>query len=214
MPERLAGALARLLALPPTVLPLHGPGARATAFTSPALADGLARLGYPGLAYRRRSGPTRNPAALLLSALSLDDLEARLVEALPWLLLAFEGFEADALVARAKASDLQNRLGFTVALAREVAERNPRYRNRASELRALEGALERSRLAREDTFCHREESERMRSWLRDHRSDAARHWNILTDLRVESLDYSRYAPTSAAIAARRSSASSGRRLLT
>ena len=48
----------------------------------------------------------------------------------------------------AKTRDLQNCLGFTVSLARQVAERNPFYRNRLDELRQLEALLQRSRLTR------------------------------------------------------------------
>jgi hypothetical protein len=121
-------------------------------------------------------------------------LEARLVEALPWLLLAFHEFDCNALVVRAKAEDLQNRLGFTVALARTVAERNPMYRQRADELRAMEEALEPSRLAREDSFGRSETSERMRAWVRHNRSDAAKHWNLLTDLKAEHLPYAGHHP--------------------
>ena len=141
------------------------------------------------MAYRRKPGETRNPAAVLLNALALDDLEARLAEALPWLLLGFEGLNFEMLVARVKAKDLQNRLGFTVALAREVAEHNPLYRHRTDELRRLEEALEPSRLAREDTFGRLEMSERMRAWIRENRSEAAAHWNLLTDLKAEYLPY-------------------------
>lgn len=157
--------------------------------TSAQVEDGLARPGYPGFAYRRRPRQPPNPAALLLGALAVDDLEARLVEALPWLLLRFEGFDHEVLAAGAKAKDLQNRLGLTVALARGVAERNPAYSDRSDELRRLERALEPSRLAREVTLGPSAKSERMRAWVRDNRSNAAKRWNVLTDLKLEHLPY-------------------------
>jgi hypothetical protein len=150
---------------------------------------GLVRLGYPGLAYKRKRGKTWNPAALLLAALNLRALDSRLAEALPWLLLEFEEWDVEELVGRAKARDLQNRLGFTVALAREVAERNPSHDHRANQLRQLEEVLDSSRLAREDTFGHSDTSDRMRSWVRENRSNAARHWNLVTDLKVDHLPY-------------------------
>ena len=115
--------------------------------------------------------------------------EPRLAEALPWLLLRFEGHDAEALAIWAKTRDLQNRLGFTVSLARQVAEHNPSYRNRLDQLRQLEELLEPSRLAREDTYGRREASKRMQKWLRANRSPEARHWNLLTDLKVEHLPY-------------------------
>lgn len=187
--DRVARGVARLVRLPATALPLPAQTELDRASTNTMVEEGFSRLGYPGFAYRRKPGEALNPGAVLLGALALDDLDPRLSEALPWLLLKFEGFDLEVLVARAKAKDLQNRLGFTVALAREVAERNPSYRHRTDELRRLEEALEPSRLAREDTFGRRETSERMRAWVRDNCSDAAKHWNLLTDLKVEHLPY-------------------------
>jgi transcriptional regulator with XRE-family HTH domain len=190
VPDRVKRGAAALLGLSPTCLPL--PVSLRT--TDPAKIDveleqGLARLGYPGLAYRKKPGAHRNPVELLLMALSVDDLDPRLTEALPWLLLRFDGYDNEQLVARAKSLDLQNRLGFTVALARRVAGRNPVFRNRLEELRRLEERLERSRLAREDTYGRKEASERMRAWLRKNRSPEAEHWNLLSDLKAEHLPY-------------------------
>src|SRR5208337_5172450 len=53
------------------------------------LATDLAGLGYPGFAYLRTRRTPRNPSELLLSALAQDQLEARLFEALPWLVLKY-----------------------------------------------------------------------------------------------------------------------------
>ena len=87
--------------------------------------------------------------------MALDELEPRLIEALPWLFLRFEGFDVEAMTVWAKTRDLQNRLGFTVSLARQVAERHPSYRSRLDELRRFEALLERSRLVREDGYGRR-----------------------------------------------------------
>jgi hypothetical protein len=89
----------------------------------------------------------------------------------------------------AKVRDLQNRLGFTVSLARQVAEHNPCWSSRVQELRCLEEFLEPSRLAREDSYGRAETSERMCEWLRQQRSKTAEHWNLLTDLKMEQLLY-------------------------
>ena len=190
VPDRVKRHVTALLGLPPTCLPLSAPPRS----TDPKKADveleqGLARLGYPGLAYRRKRGPRRNPVDLLLLGLSSDDLDARLAEGLPWLLLRFNSFDTAQLVALAKSRDLQNRLGFTVSLACRVAERSPAFRNRLEELKRLELQLERSRLAREDTYGRKETGERMRAWLRENRPQEARHWNVLSDLRAEHLPY-------------------------
>ena len=189
VPDRVARGAAALLGMPPTCLPLSAARATDPSDVDFALEQGLARLGYPGLAYRKKAGARRNPLELLLMALSVDDLDPRLTEALPWLLLKFEGYNTGQLVARAKCLDLQNRLGFTVALARRVGERSSAFPSKLDELKQLEQMLERSRLAREDHYGRRETSDRMRAWLRNNRSPEAEHWNLLTDLKPEHLPY-------------------------
>lgn len=188
VPQRLAHELTRVLDLPPTALPVSTePGANEEP-TNEALVDGLARLEYPGFAYLRKGRADRNPAQLLVDALAAERVDARVMEALPWLLLHFEKLDVEFLVRAAKLKDLQNRLGFVVALARGVADRAQPFNHRLSELSALERRLEDSRLAREDTLGH-DTSDRMRAWLRDHRSESAKHWNLLTDLHAEHLSY-------------------------
>jgi hypothetical protein len=56
-------------------------------------------------------------------------------------------------------------------------------------LKRLELQLERSRLAREDSYGRQENSERKRAWLRENRSQDATHWNMLSDLKAEHLPY-------------------------
>jgi len=187
--DRIQRRVASLFQLPPTVLPLSVPDALDPRATDAMVEQGLARLGYPGLAYRMKRGKRRNPGELLLMALALDDLDPRLAEALPWLLVRFEGFDSETLLSRAKSMDLQNRLGFTVSLARRVAERNSVFTKRLDELQQLEQMLERSRLAREDTYGQGEMSDRMRRWSRENRTREAEHWNLLTDLKLEHLPY-------------------------
>ena len=187
VPAHVARAVTRLLRLPATALPL--PESVTVMADEQWIEHALTRLGYPRFAYRKKSGPKQNPTEILLRALARDELDPRLVEALPWLLLRFERFDFEALGLPAKLKDLQNRLGFTIALAREVAEQDPRWRHRTQELRRLEESIEPSRLAREDTYGETVRSERMRDWLRNHRSKSAEHWNLLTDLRKEHLPY-------------------------
>jgi transcriptional regulator with XRE-family HTH domain len=188
VPDRVARAVTRLLHLPATALPLPESMAGGSA-TDAWVERAVTRLGYPGFAYRTVRGRKSNPTEVLLRALARDDLDPRLVEALPWLLLHHTGFDLEPLVVSAKLGDLQNRLGFTVTLALEVARRDSRWRHRLSELRRLEELLEPSRLAREEAFGGAARSDRMRDWLRATRSKAAEHWNLLTDLKTEHLAY-------------------------
>lgn len=180
--EGLRLVMVKKLGLPPTAAPLlEGRPA-----DSDRLAADLADLGYPGFAHLVRSRRvTRNPAAVLLDALHVDRLEARTVEALPWLVARFPDLDWDWLVPRAKASDLQNRLGFVVTLARQLAER---FRSPTAEsLRARELGLERSRLVREDAFGRSSMTEAERRWLRTNRPESAARWNVLSNLTAEHL---------------------------
>ena len=181
--RRLTPALARramkVYGLPPTAHRLEAEG----------LATDLAALGYAGFAYLRpRHWTPKNPNEVLLAALAQAELDARLVEALPWLVLRYATGDQQWLVREAKLRDLQNRLGFVVSLARRLAER-ARDARRAHTLNELETALERSRLAREDTLCKASLPEAERRWLADTRSDEAKHWNLLTDWTVDALRY-------------------------
>jgi transcriptional regulator with XRE-family HTH domain len=189
VPVTLARRLARLLRLSPTSLPLPDGREFSKPTTNTWVEGSLARLGYSGYAHRRRPGGIRNPSEVLLRALSVDDLDPRLLEALPWLLLRFGAGDYNHLVERARFLNLQNRLGFIAALAEQIAKRQGTRADRAAELRELLASLEPFRLAREDTLGRPPRTDRMRRWLRMHRSATAAHWNILSDLVPEHLPY-------------------------
>jgi len=175
--------------LPATVLPLSEQPSPRGRMGAADLARDLAALGYPGFAYLRpENWRPKNPSEVLLAALALDELEARLVEALPWLVLKYWPLDREWLVRQAKLHDLQNRLGFVVTLARRLAER-AEDEQRARELRDLETELERSRLAREDTLGRASLSEAERHWLVESQSEDARRWNVLTDWTADALRY-------------------------
>jgi len=59
---------------------------------------------------------------VVLSALASADLDTRLAEALPWVLLEHPDLRWQWLVRAAKVNDLQNKLGFVTNVARRVAE--------------------------------------------------------------------------------------------
>ena len=186
----LARKAARVFRLPPTALPVSGLPSSPARNEMQELAEDLAVLGYPGFAYLRGSRRKKNPAEVLLTALAQEDLEPRLAEALPWLLLRYPDVDTSWLVENAKLRDLQNRLGFVVTLARQTAERfEGSATPRVGCLVALEQLLEQSRLAREDTLCQKSLNEVERRWLRENRSEEARHWNLLTGWRSETLRY-------------------------
>jgi transcriptional regulator with XRE-family HTH domain len=184
----LALRAARLYDLAPTAVP-RSSGELPTRLNAATLAKDLAGLGYPPFAHlRARRRTPKNPGEVLLAALVQDDLEPRLVEALPWLVLKYWALDWSWVVREAKVRDLQNRLGFVVGLARQLGERDgPERTTRA--LADLEARLDRSRLAREDTLCRASMPHAERRWLTEHRPKAARHWNLLTDWTADALRY-------------------------
>ena len=184
---RLARKAVRLYELSPAALPLETVSAGAPRCDQRQLAASLAGLGYPGLAYLKPNRK-RNPAEVLFAALNCSNLESRLAEALPWVVLHYPDLDWDWLATAAKTQNLQNRLGFVTALARHLAEQGGNAKAGAL-LRRQEAALDRARLAREDTLCHHSLSQAERRWVRDNRPAEARHWNLLTDLSPEHLSY-------------------------
>jgi transcriptional regulator with XRE-family HTH domain len=182
VPVRLARLLARHEPTMATALPLDRQPARA--LDLPAV---LGTLGYPGFAYLSDRPAVMNPASVVYTALERNDVPARVTEALPWVLATFPDLDWKWLVDRAKVSNLQNRLGYLVALARAVAERRGDAPT-GSKLRAAEVALEEARLVKEDTLG-RQLTDAERRHFRQHRPSAAAHWNLLTGLRVEDLRY-------------------------
>ena len=185
---KLARAAAALYHLPVTTLPVQE-AVRPGAPVNPArLARRLAGLGYPGFAHLQPGSKT-NPAAVVLEALMQPDLEVRLAEALPWVLLTYPDLDWSWLVRQSKLHDVQNRLGFVVALARTVAARHAGFPDADGRLAAAERQLERARLAREDTLGRESMPSAERRWLAENRTPAARHWNMLTSLSDGQLPY-------------------------
>ena len=173
----LARKLMREYEVPPTVLPVSGGPFNVT---PDFLARELASLGYPGFAHLRRGARKVNPAEFLLTALAQSNLEARVAEGLPWLVFRYPDMDFDWLVPQARVRNLQNRLGFAVTLARLASPNDA--------LQKPEGELADSKLVKEDSFC-RELNEPERRWLREHSSEQARQWNLLSDLTPEALRY-------------------------
>jgi transcriptional regulator with XRE-family HTH domain len=187
VPERLARKAAVVYGLSAATLPVQSDWETLQLKNEKSLASDLATLGYPGFSHLSR-GRKKNPAEVLLVALSASDLNSRLVEALPWLLLEYPDLNWSSLVTAVKVRDLQNRLGFVTSLARRVAEKRGAS-EKADLLHRNESALERSRLVREDTLCHESLTNVERKWLYKSRPTEAKYWRLLTDLRPEHLSY-------------------------
>jgi len=148
-------------------------------------------LGYPGFAYMQRSTKL-NPAGVFMAALDSDHLDARVAEALPWLPVPYSKMDWAWLIFNSKVRDRQNRLAFVTVLAAQIASTRNDPALEAILLQMV-GTLERSRLAAEDNLGRESMTAAERKWLRTHRSPAAKHWSLLTDLSVESW-VMRYSP--------------------
>lgn len=186
----LARKMVRVYKLPPSSLPPSRPSMALKKVSPDQLASHLAGLGYPGFDYLPSPRRYMNPAELLLTALAQEQLEARLFEALPWLMLKYWDMNTEWPVQQAKLHDLQNRLGFVVSLARRAGTRSPsRNPKRDAVLEELESRLGRSLLAKEELLGGKDFSDAERKWLRKHRPKEARQWNVLSNWRPEVLRY-------------------------
>jgi transcriptional regulator with XRE-family HTH domain len=172
--------------LSPEVLPVPEPFVPAKT-DDQHLTELLARLEYPGFMYVPVHTLGKNPLEVVLLALAQRSLDGRVAEALPWVALRF-GRPDSWLVANARKFNLQNRLGFVVALAQRVAEAKSDTA-RLTGLTQLRNELEESRLVREDAFYRPPRTDGERAWLEQTRTDDARHWNLLTDMKADQLQY-------------------------
>jgi transcriptional regulator with XRE-family HTH domain len=192
LPKALARKAVRVLRMAPTALPvrLHFDAA----VDPDQFVRQLGALGYPGFAYLR-GGRKKNPAELLMTGLAQRNLEARLVEALPWLLLHYPEMDQDWLVDQARRNNLQNRLGFVVSLARRTANASEHFGDDVRQnLAVLEQKLDRSRLAAEDTLCQASLLPAEKEWLRVNRPEEAAYWNLLADWKPEQLQFAAMDP--------------------
>ncbi len=190
MTARLERKAARAFDLGSTKLPANASVCKVTGTSDDQLTADLATLGYLGFSHWKRSR-VKNPADVLLSALDSDKRDARLVEALPWLVFKFPEMEWNDVVMTAKAHDLQNRLGFVTNVARRMAEK---YGDRSTvrKLAAVEARLAASKLAREETLCKETMTRAEREWLKARRPKEAREWHLLTDLSPQHLNSDYY----------------------
>ena len=138
----------------------------------------LSALGYPGFAHVTKSRPKPRAADFLMAVLARPDADARVVEALPWLVGAYQNqLDFGWLVRQAKLQNLQNRLGFLLQVA---GVDTPDGRLAVCE-------LERARLQEDDTLCWDSMPAATREWMCANRTPLAEHWNVLTRLRVEDV---------------------------
>lgn len=136
----------------------------------------LADLGYPGFAHFAKDEPELNPAQLLVFALSQAYLDRRTTEALPWVASRYYDMDWDWVRLESKQRDLQNRLGFTLSVAKNLVGRNA-----TQALESQEQKLRDSLLVKEDPYCNERMTTAERRWLQTHRPPEAKAWHVLSD---------------------------------
>ena len=115
--DELASTVLKTFSLSPAKRPLGT--LRAPAEES-MFKEALGELGYPGFAYL--TSPNQlNPAELLLLALDTEDLDARVLEALPWLPFRFSDLQWDWLASETKLRNRQNRLAYRCTRTGDLA---------------------------------------------------------------------------------------------
>ena len=138
----------------------------------------LSALGSPGFAHVAKSRPKPRAADFLMAVLARPDADARVAEALPWIVDVHQNqLDFAWLLRQAKLQNLQNRLGFLLQIAGV---------DTPDGLLAVR-ELERARLLQEDTLCWDSMPAATREWMRANRTPLAEHWNVLTRLRAEDV---------------------------
>jgi transcriptional regulator with XRE-family HTH domain len=170
----------KVLHVSPEQLPFSGEKGR----SDDQLVADLAGLGYPGYSYL--NSEPRNPAEVLFDALDRDNLDARVVEALPWVPLRYPNLDWNWLLPQAKLRNRQNRLGFVLTLAARVA-RVRTDRPVAKCLYRVVTELKEARLAKNDTLCQAAWPPSQRRYAHKKRSKAAAYWNLDTRLTERDL---------------------------
>ena len=168
-------------------------------FNEDDLEKALAALGYPGFAYLARfaefSGEREralDPAVLLRWAVIQDILDVRLIEGLPWLIAAYAvKIDWDKLVGDVEKDGTQNRLGYLVNLALELAELKQSLSH--PEARRLLNKsllrLQEIRHSQEQTLMEEWSGPALRSWMRVNRPREASEWHLLTTLTTNDLQH-------------------------
>ena len=154
--------------------------------TDDQLAGNLAALEYPGFSHL--TGTLRNPAEVLFDALNRENLDARLVEGLPWLPLKYPDMDWEWLYKLVKLHNQQNRLGFVVVWAAKSALAMGQS-SLAIDLYHAMRPLYEARLAKCDTLCQASWPPSMRQYAHRARTRLAAFWNLDTRLKETDLAY-------------------------
>jgi len=150
------------------------------------LKEHLGNLGYPGFAYLARMPRKVDPLLVLLGALNTEDLDQRVIEALPWVLAHQRDLDWRKLTDEVRLLNLQNRLGFLLEVTVEAAKKL-HFSDVTLQLEPWLNRLREARLYKEDTLCKKSLTQVERRRLHRSRPKAARFWRLLTDLNAKEV---------------------------
>lgn len=184
---KLARRAIQIFKLPPTDLPLESQSKYSRTKPEILLTAQIAGLGYPKFSHLKKTRKV-NPAGVLMTALKTSDLDSRSLEALPWLIFNFSDMDWSQVIETAKLCDAQNRLGFLLSLAYKLSVKI-KDKNKKDLFKQLLSTLEKSRLARNDSFRRESLTETEKAWLKKNRPRDARHWRVLSNLSADHLIY-------------------------
>lgn len=183
--QKLAEKAVKVFRLSPEQLPIMEDWEGLPKANNDELSKLLAALGYPKFSHLKK-GKLQNPAQVLFSALQNENLDSRIIESLPWLIFTFPELDWEKLTKYARIFDFQNRLGFVINLARQLAEK-ARDKSKQNLLLTVEKNLEKSRLFQEDVLSKITKTEK--AYLKTNRPKEAKYWRVLSDLSVSHLNY-------------------------
>ncbi len=127
-----------------------------------------------------------DPLEFVLDALRTENLDQRVTDALPWVLVHRADLDYRRLTDEARLLNVQNRLGFLLEVTVEAA-RKLHSDGTAARLEPWLVRLREARLYKEDTLCKRSLTQVERKRLRRSRPKAARFWRLFTDVNARQV---------------------------
>ena len=159
------------------------------------LEKALASLGYPGFAYLVpyfNDQGAFDPTELIQWAVIQDVLDVRLIEAIPWLIAAYAAkIDWGKLINNVREHGAQNRLGYLVCLALDLAE-SKQSLSHPETRQLLKGSLlqlQEIRQSQEQTLMEEWCGPALRAWMRVNRSREASEWHLLSTLTTNHVQH-------------------------
>lgn len=163
---------------------IQGAGHNVNMKTDDTIKALLGGLGCPEFRYLAPATVEVDPREVLLEALRAEDMDQRVIDALPWVLAHRSDLDLRKLTDQVRAAGLQNRLGFLIEVTVSAAK-SLRYSEVTKRLEPWLVVLREVRHPNEDTLAKASMTQVERRRLRRSRSSSARFWRLLTDMNAK-----------------------------